>query len=258
MFFFNLSEDASSATARSMKAWSTAFAAWNAFGAHAQAAAARSASTPLTGAMSGDATSLFDAGPATEASALYIQACSETWRAAMDSMRAFSSASDFTIDSNPFGLTGLFTSAMPNMEAFTNAMPGMEAVTKPAPATKPKAKTTAAPRAKAANDAAPTAPRAKAKTTDVTKAKGPIAKANAKEPKLLRKPRGKADDLTEIKGVGPKLAEALNELGIYHFWQIAELTKVQAEWVDDKLMFRGRIAREGWIKQARHLAGAAA
>ena len=70
---------------------------------------------------------------------------------------------------------------------------------------------------------------------------------------LLAKPKGVADDLTAINGVGPKLQTALNEAGIFHFWQIAGLTGEQIEALDNKLDFRGRMARDNWIKQAQLL-----
>ena len=77
--------------------------------------------------------------------------------------------------------------------------------------------------------------------------KGPLAKI------LLAKPEGAADNLKEISGVGPKLESALNEAGIFHFWQIASLTGNQIEALDSKLDFRGRIERDNWIDQARRL-----
>lgn len=75
---------------------------------------------------------------------------------------------------------------------------------------------------------------------------------------LLSKPQGVADDLKAIDGVGPKLETALNEAGIFHFWQIAALTKPQIEALDDRLDFRGRIARDNWIDQAQKLSEAVA
>ena len=65
---------------------------------------------------------------------------------------------------------------------------------------------------------------------------------------------GQADDLKWISGVGPKLEETLNELGIYHFDQIAAWTKKEIDWVDDYLKFSGRIERDNWIDQAKTLA----
>jgi NADH-quinone oxidoreductase subunit E len=75
-------------------------------------------------------------------------------------------------------------------------------------------------------------------------------------PDLLKKPRsGKADDLKKIKGLGSKLEERLNDLGIFHYDQIAEWTDDQVAWVDARIEARGRIERDGWVGQARALAG---
>ncbi|MEO6609986.1 MAG: hypothetical protein ABIN69_16120 [Aestuariivirga sp.] len=65
---------------------------------------------------------------------------------------------------------------------------------------------------------------------------------------------GKADNLQRISGVGPKNEGILNNLGIYHFDQIAAWTVEQVTWVDDHLRFNGRIQREEWIRQAALLA----
>ncbi|SFS06694.1 NADH-quinone oxidoreductase subunit E [Yoonia litorea] len=90
----------------------------------------------------------------------------------------------------------------------------------------------------------------------------PVGKSNPettieKEPELLSGPRdGGADDLKKISGVGPKLEGVLNELGFYHYDQIAAWTEEEIAWVDSRLKFKGRIARDGWIEQAQELAKA--
>ena len=74
------------------------------------------------------------------------------------------------------------------------------------------------------------------------------------EPEILSGPRGgAADDLKKISGVGPKLEKTLNEMGFYHFDQIAAWTPAQVAWVDSRLTFKGRIERDNWIAQARDL-----
>lgn len=75
----------------------------------------------------------------------------------------------------------------------------------------------------------------------------------AVRPYGLEAPRGNADDLKRIAGIGPKLEIVLNDLGIYHFDQIAAWSTGEVDWVDDYLKFKGRIARDGWIAQARRL-----
>ena len=66
---------------------------------------------------------------------------------------------------------------------------------------------------------------------------------------------GDADDLTRIKGLGPKLAALLRGLGITRFEQIAGWSEADVARVDARLgSFQGRIARDAWIEQARYLA----
>jgi len=75
-------------------------------------------------------------------------------------------------------------------------------------------------------------------------------------PVRLKKPEGKADDLKQISGVGPKLEKTLNGLGFWHFSQVAAWKKSDVAIVDDELSFKGRIERDDWIKQAKALAKA--
>jgi len=88
------------------------------------------------------------------------------------------------------------------------------------------------------------------------KVPAPAPSGESLEKILLAEPKGVADDLKAISGVGPKLETALNEAGIFHYWQIAGLTDKQIEALDSKLDFRGRMARDGWIDQARKLSEA--
>jgi NADH-quinone oxidoreductase subunit E len=75
------------------------------------------------------------------------------------------------------------------------------------------------------------------------------------QPKGIASPRGGTPDaLQQISGVGPKIELTLHRLGIFHFDQIAGWTMEEAQWIDDHLKFKGRIARDEWIKQARQLA----
>ena len=62
------------------------------------------------------------------------------------------------------------------------------------------------------------------------------------------------DDLKLIKGVGPAIEKTLNELGIFRFHQIAEMSEYDIDRVAQRLKgFRTRIYREDWIGQARDL-----
>lgn len=61
------------------------------------------------------------------------------------------------------------------------------------------------------------------------------------------------DDLKEINGVGPKLEEKLNSIGIYRFEQIANWAQENVAEFDELLSFKGRIERDEWIKKAGQL-----
>jgi NADH-quinone oxidoreductase subunit E len=65
---------------------------------------------------------------------------------------------------------------------------------------------------------------------------------------------GQADDLKRITGVGPKLEAMLNEMGFWHFDQIAKWGPAEIAWVDSRLKFKGRIEREDWVAQATQFA----
>ena len=62
-----------------------------------------------------------------------------------------------------------------------------------------------------------------------------------------------ADDLSQITGVGPAMVKKLNAAGITGFAQIAGLKKADAEALDAKIGARGRVLRDGWVKQAKAL-----
>ena len=75
------------------------------------------------------------------------------------------------------------------------------------------------------------------------------------EPETLSAPcGGVADDLKKIGGVGPKLEATLNDLGFWHYDQIAAWGPAEIAWVDARLKFKGRIERDDWVAQARSLA----
>ncbi|MEH6740768.1 MAG: hypothetical protein V7695_19815, partial [Sulfitobacter sp.] len=125
--------------------------------------------------------------------------------------------------------------------------------------TKAPAKTAAAPKTKAASATKAKGP-IKAATTPKAKATEKAAKpkvkaADAKPATLLSsaRPEGK-DDLKLISGVGPKLEQTLNDLGVYHYDQVAKWKKKDIAWVDDNLRFKGRIVRDDWMSQAKILA----
>ncbi|MEQ8430168.1 MULTISPECIES: NADH:ubiquinone oxidoreductase [Roseobacteraceae] len=83
----------------------------------------------------------------------------------------------------------------------------------------------------------------------------PAAGAADARPVALDKARGDApDDLTKIKGIGPKLAGLCHDLGIYHFDQIAAWGPAEVAWMDAHLEgFKGRVTRDDWVSQAKTL-----
>jgi small subunit ribosomal protein S2 len=66
-------------------------------------------------------------------------------------------------------------------------------------------------------------------------------------------PRGEADDLKRLPNVNPKLEQRLNDAGVYHYWQIADLDPEMTEALDRTLNLRGRITRDNWIATAKQL-----
>jgi len=87
----------------------------------------------------------------------------------------------------------------------------------------------------------------------------PAAKApNDAKKKLMDKigtaSASDADDLKQIKGVGPKLENMLNELGIYTFKQISKMNSADYDLIDELLgAFQGRAKRDNWAQQAKSL-----
>jgi NADH-quinone oxidoreductase subunit E len=108
---------------------------------------------------------------------------------------------------------------------------------KPAPAPKPAVKQAE----EAKNAEKPRATKAAAKA-DKPKAKKTAAKSDT------------ADDLKQLKGVGPALEKKLHDNGVTTFAQIAAWTADDITDMDGKLSFKGRIARDGWVDQAKLLA----
>lgn len=61
------------------------------------------------------------------------------------------------------------------------------------------------------------------------------------------------DDLTQIKGIGPKFAQTLKDHGVTSYKKLASLTPREIEELEEKLGFSGRFERENWVEQARAL-----
>ncbi|GGB02332.1 hypothetical protein [Allosediminivita pacifica] len=91
--------------------------------------------------------------------------------------------------------------------------------------------------------------------TATPEAQAEVLEGEASRPETLAGPRaGQADDLKQLKGLGPKLEESLNAAGIYHFDQIAAWSADEVAWVEDNVDgVRGRVTRDDWVEQARAL-----
>ena len=91
---------------------------------------------------------------------------------------------------------------------------------------------------------------------DVGAAAEPIAEelpAAAEGPgyEMLSGPRGVADDLKKLTGVSPAIEKKLNDLGIFHYTQIAELSADAAHNVGEEVGLPGRV--QGWVAKAKEL-----
>ena len=79
--------------------------------------------------------------------------------------------------------------------------------------------------------------------------------ASKPEPAPSAPPPSAGDDLTLIKGLGPKLKTLLGELGVTTFAQIAAWDDAEIDRIDSQLgRFEGRIRRDSWVEQAKLLA----
>ena len=64
---------------------------------------------------------------------------------------------------------------------------------------------------------------------------------------------GKADDLSLIGGVGPKMETELHKSGIFHFWQLAGMTAADVAKLEATGEIGPRVTREEWVAQAQEL-----
>jgi predicted flap endonuclease-1-like 5' DNA nuclease len=143
-------------------------------------------------------------------------------------------------------LTGALTGGLPASEPVTLAPePAVEAPIDPvteAPVLAPVEATVGAETvAEAALDTAETVTTEVQETLDA--AAGPAVETA----------KSAADDLTQLVGIGPKLAASLAELGVTRFEQIAAWGAEDLADVDAKLNLRGRAERDAWVAQAKRL-----
>jgi small subunit ribosomal protein S2 len=77
------------------------------------------------------------------------------------------------------------------------------------------------------------------------------AAVKADDWEVLPGPRGVADDLKKLTGVSPAIEKQLQDLGIFHYWQIATLNPAAAHRIGEEVGLPGRV--EGWIAKAKEL-----
>ena len=78
-------------------------------------------------------------------------------------------------------------------------------------------------------------------------------KSVSSEAKGPEKATAKGPEKVEKKSPGAKLEQRLNDAGVYHFWQIADLDAESTAALDAALNLRGRITRDNWIAAAKQL-----
>lgn len=120
----------------------------------------------------------------------------------------------------------------------------------PAPTTEKRA-----PRLRVVEGGAEKAKAAEATSGRAATEAAKLANAGKTARKRAQPTPAKPDDLTAIKGVGPKLAGLLNDLGVTRFAELAAMSEAEFEALDEKLgAFRGRWKRDDWAGQAASLA----
>jgi small subunit ribosomal protein S2 len=67
----------------------------------------------------------------------------------------------------------------------------------------------------------------------------------------LAGPRGVADDLKKLTGVSGAIEKKLNDLGIFHYWQLAELDQAKAHHIGEEVGLPGRA--DSWVTKAKEL-----
>ncbi|MEL7491138.1 MAG: hypothetical protein AAGJ73_10490 [Pseudomonadota bacterium] len=108
--------------------------------------------------------------------------------------------------------------------------------------------------------AAPTSVPSHAAAAETPSAQGTLSmdggaeKPNGNGPKRFKSAKnGEKDDLTQIIGLDSSTEKALNRLGVYYLYQIADWGPARTKWIEDKIGDEGRIERERWVAQARTL-----
>ena len=70
---------------------------------------------------------------------------------------------------------------------------------------------------------------------------------------FLETAEGTPDVLSRINGIGPKIENDLNTLGIFHYWQLAQLGPHDISRIEQRVGFPGRVMRDDWVGQAQRI-----
>jgi len=79
----------------------------------------------------------------------------------------------------------------------------------------------------------------------------PAEKTDGMGFEALSGPRGVADDLKKLTGISPAIEKKLNDLGIFHYWQIASLNPDAAHKIGEEVGLPGRV--DSWVAKAKEL-----
>ncbi len=71
--------------------------------------------------------------------------------------------------------------------------------------------------------------------------------------KSIDAPRGLADDMKKIHGVDAAMEQKLNDLGVYHYQQLAELDEAGLGLLEEALLTKGKVKAEDWVGTAKKL-----
>jgi large subunit ribosomal protein L21 len=97
------------------------------------------------------------------------------------------------------------------------------------------------------------APEAEAKPAEMAEAEAKPAETVEAAALAALPAEAKADDLSLIGGIGPKILMTLTEMGYTSFAQIAALGPEEIEKIETAIKAKGRVARDEWIDQAKEL-----
>ncbi|RYX99233.1 MAG: 30S ribosomal protein S2 [Bradyrhizobiaceae bacterium] len=86
---------------------------------------------------------------------------------------------------------------------------------------------------------------------DVGASSQPVAEELPSGFQGLAGPRGAADDLKKLTGVSGAIEKKLNDFGVFHFWQLAELDHDTAHKIGEEVGLPARA--DAWVAQAKSL-----